>query len=121
MVDNVAEFRRVVAQRRKQGTCGRYSEAMRCFGLSHAGARMRRGASVQTVASELGLGVEILASWLGATSTRERSAQLVPVTVKREAAEAHEAPRAPIVIVVGEVRVEVADASTAAEVVRRLR
>ena len=119
-MDSVAEFRKVVAERRKRGTCGRYSEAMRCFGLSHARARMRQGASVQTVAAGLGLGVETLSAWLGTTSTRERSAHLVPVTVKREVA-AHEAPRAAIVIVVGELRVEVADASTAAEVVRRLR
>lgn len=121
MVDNVAEFRKVVAQRRKRGTWGRYSEAMRCFGLSHARARMREGASVQGVAAELGLGVETLSTWLGTPSRRERTAQLVPVMVKREMVEANESARAPIVIVVGELRVEVRDASAAAEVVRRLR
>ena len=123
MVDKVAEFRKVAAQKRKQGTGARYSESMRQFALAHAQVRLGEGAGVQVVAAELGLSGQTLAYWLRTMGARERLARLVPVTVKREVnerREASETPRAPIVIVAGDVRIEVADASTAAEVIRRL-
>lgn len=123
MVDKVAEFRRVAAQKRKQGTGARYSEGMRQFALAHARVRLKDGAGVQTVAAELGLAGQTLAYWLRTKGPQAAVARLVPVTVKREprVPEASDALRAPIVIVAGDVRIEVADASTAAEVVRRLR
>lgn len=125
MADRVAEFRRVAAGKRKLGRRARYGNAMRKFALGHAAARMSAGASVQTVATELGLTGQTLSNWLRrATRAGERPAKLavpaklVPVRVKGEP---RETPRGPIVIVAGEIRVEVSDVETAAELVRSLQ
>jgi transposase-like protein len=123
MVDSVAEFRKVAAQKRRQGTGARYSDGMRRFALAHAQVRLKEGAGVQTVAAELGLAGQTLAYWLRTKEGAAPSARLVPVTLTRASVEenARDATRAPIVIFSGAVRIEVPDASTAAEVVRRLR
>jgi len=44
MKDKVAEFQRVAAHRRGQGTSARYSEGMKRFALAHAQERMAAGA-----------------------------------------------------------------------------
>ena len=124
MADKVAEFRRVAAGKRKLGRRARYGNAMRRFALAHAAARMSAGASVQTVATDLGLTGQTLSNWLRtAARADERPARLavpalVPVRVKGGT---RETSRAPIVIVAGELRVEVSDVEAAAELVRRLQ
>jgi transposase-like protein len=123
MTDKVAEFRRAAVRRREQGTSARYPEAMKRFALAHAQERMTAGASVQRAAKELGLAGQTLAYWLRTRSSLVRAARerakLVPVitvpaskVVERSAA---------ILVVAGDVRIEVSDVVTAAELVRRLR
>jgi len=123
MKDKVAEFRGVAERRRKQGTSARYSDAMKRFGLRHAQERIRAGVSVQRAAKELGLAGQTLTYWLrtcrALVRVESEPARLVPVTTRP-------APRAAergasIVIIAGEVRVEVSDVAAAAELVRRLR
>ena len=119
MADQVAEFRRVVAGKRKLGRGARYGNGMRRFALAHAEARMKAGASVQTAAAELGLTGQTLSNWLHRAARADAPrARLVPVGVKQEK---RERSRAPIVIIAGSVRVEVADVETAAELVGRLQ
>ena len=119
MADKIAEFRRVAAGKRQLGRRARYGDGMRRFALAHAKARMSAGASVQRVAAELGLTGQTLSNWLHAEAqVSEPPARLMPVSVKQEK---REHLQTPIVIVAGEVRVEVSDVETAAELVRRLQ
>jgi transposase-like protein len=123
MKDKIAEFRQVAARLREQGTSARYPESMKRLALSHAQQRMTAGASVQRVAKELGLAGQTLAYWLRTRSPQEQAgvepAKLLPVfttasarTVEGDAA---------IVLIAGDVRIEVSDVAKAAELVRRLR
>jgi transposase-like protein len=123
MTSKMAEFRRVAGQRREQGTSARYPEAMKRFALAHAKERIAAGASVQRAAKELGLAGQTLTYWLRTcdplVGAAREPAKLVPVitiptsnVVKRSAA---------IVVIVGDVRVEVSDVAVAAELVGRLR
>lgn len=123
MKDKLVEFRRAAASLREQGTSARYPEAMKRLAMSHARQRVSTGASVQLAAKELGLAGQTLAYWL---RTREapveavrEPAKLLPVITT--AASAAVERNAAIVIFAGDVRIELRDVTTAAELVRRLR
>jgi transposase-like protein len=123
MRDKVAEFRRLAERRREEGTSARYSEAMKRFALTHAQERMTAGASVQGAAKELGLAGQTLTYWLRTCSSLVRAQaaapKLVPVITRHaRSAVSHSAA---LVVIAGEVRVEVSDVATAAELVRRLQ
>jgi transposase-like protein len=121
MKDKIAEFRQVAARLREQGTSARYPESMKRLALSHAEQRMRAGASAQRVAKELGLAGQTLAYWLRTrrkkVGTSAESAKLVPVIAVANSLERD----ATIVLIAGDVRIEVSDVAKAAELVRRLR
>jgi len=126
MKDKVAEFRWFAEKRREEGTSARYPDAMKRIALTHAQERVRAGASVQRVAKELGLAGQTLTYWLRTRSTlvgaEGSGPKLIPVITRpAPSAMKHSAVMVTMVVVAGDVRVEVRDVATAVELVRRLR
>jgi transposase-like protein len=119
MDGKVAEFRKAAERRRSEGTAARYPEEMRQFALAHVKARVASGASMHSIAKELGVAGQTLSYWLHASEAKRAvGARFVPVTVRPES---RMPSRAALVVVAGELRIEVADVATAIELVRGLR
>lgn len=121
MEGKVAEFREAAQRRRSQGSGARYPDGMRHFAMSHAKSRLAVGASMHSIAKELGIAGQTLSYWLGTRETkRPVASRFVPVTVVSEP-EPRMPSRGALVVVTGALRIEVPDVATAIELVQGLR